>query len=307
MIHINPHSGYPATSATGRAIQNMALFGYTPSDDEPDTRPVPDAEEMDGIVASIFHAITGPLADTALEPDVGNLLWSVVNLLHTKVDRLQRDLDDNELRQRDAQEQQDGSEIRSLELERLIARGHNLLDRRGAFEAMRDAAGEAYANFTGSAWRPSRGSMVNRKTMTASLVDSRDYIAAKRYADTNVMLPKGTKIAFAGGQDCNDHEKIWQVLDKVHAKHPNMILMHGGMQRGAERIAACWAQNRGIKEVVFKPDFTRHAKAAPFKRNDEMLNAMPQGLIVFPGNGITDNLADKAKRLGVGLIDMRGR
>ncbi|KAB2880563.1 MAG: hypothetical protein F9K38_10155 [Pseudorhodoplanes sp.] len=38
---------------------------------------------------------------------------------------------------------------------------------------------------------------------------------------------------------------------------------------------------------------------APFKRNDALLATMPKGLIVFPGSGITENLADKAKRLGV--------
>ena len=30
-----------------------------------------------------------------------------------------------------------------------------------------------------------------------------------------------------------------------------------------------------------------------------MLDAMPIGVIVFPGSGIQDNLADKAKRLGI--------
>lgn len=307
MTHTNPLTGYPTSSATARAISNMALYGYTPSDDEPDLRPVPDASEMEGIVAGIFHAITGPLADTALEPDVGNLLWSVVNTLHTKADRLQRELDDNEMRQREAQEQQDGSEVRSVELERLIDKGRNMLDRLGAFEAMRDAAAEAYRAFTGSAWRPSRGSMVNRTKVTATVIESRDFLAAKRYAETNVMLPPGTKILFAGGIDCNDHETIWRVLDKVFAKHPDMVLVHGGNQRGAERIAACWAEHRGVKQIVYKPNFTRYAKAAPFKRNDEMLEAMPKGLIAFPGNGITDNLVDKAKRLGIALVDLRNR
>jgi hypothetical protein len=30
-----------------------------------------------------------------------------------------------------------------------------------------------------------------------------------------------------------------------------------------------------------------------------MLTALPIGVIVFPGTGIQDNLADKAKRLGI--------
>ena len=81
--------------------------------------------------------------------------------------------------------------------------------------------------------------------------------------------------------------------------HPDMVLLHGGSPKGAERIAACWADNRKVPQVAFKPDWTRHAKAAPFKRNDRMLEAMPIGVVVFPGSGISANLADKAKALGI--------
>jgi hypothetical protein len=45
--------------------------------------------------------------------------------------------------------------------------------------------------------------------------------------------------------------------------------------------------------------WTRHAKAAPFKRNDAMLEVLPIGGVVFPGTGIQNNLADKAKKLGI--------
>jgi hypothetical protein len=57
--------------------------------------------------------------------------------------------------------------------------------------------------------------------------------------------------------------------------------------------------------VAFRPDFNRHKNAAPFKRNDQMLETMPMGVIVFPGTGIQDNLADKARKLGIPLMDFR--
>lgn len=94
-------------------------------------------------------------------------------------------------------------------------------------------------------------------------------------------------------------ETIWDRLDKALAKHPDMALLHGGSPRGAERIAACWAENRAVPQIVFKPDWKRHAKAAPFKRNDPMLATLPIGVIVFPGSGISANLADKARMLGI--------
>jgi hypothetical protein len=158
---------------------------------------------------------------------------------------------------------------------------------------------------TGQAWRPRTGSMVNRVTMTAAMIDSREFLNARRRAEAEVLLPKGTRIAFAGGVDFSDHHRIWAVLDKVMAKHSEMVLLHGGTPRGAERIAACWADARKVPQVVFKPDWNRHQKAAPFKRNDQLLEAVPIGVIVFPGSGVTDNLADKARRMGIPLFDFR--
>ena len=89
------------------------------------------------------------------------------------------------------------------------------------------------------------------------MIDSRDFLAAKRRAETEVLLPAGPKIAFTGGLDCNDHRLIWDKLDQVHAKHPDMVLLHGGSPKGAERIAARWADHRKVPQIAFKPDWTK--------------------------------------------------
>jgi hypothetical protein len=112
-----------------------------------------------------------------------------------------------------------------------------------------------------------------------------------------VLVPAGPKIAVTGGLDFNDHRLIWDKLDRVHAKHPDMALLHGGSPKGAERIAGKWADHRKVAQIAFKPDWTRHAKAAPFKRSDATLEVLPIGAVVVPGSGIQDNLADKAKSL----------
>jgi len=62
-----------------------------------------------------------------------------------------------------------------------------------------------------------------------------------------------------------------------------MVLMHGGTPRSAERIAACWADSRKVTQITFKPEWTRDGKAAPFKRNDRILDVLPTGVLVFPG------------------------
>lgn len=287
------------SSPTAHALDELQLYGYRPFQDEPDPRPLPQEAQIVGAVSDIFDALVVALSDTRLEPDLENLLWSTVNLLHRSVGRIERDLDDNEQAQRRSQKEQDGSEIRSVELERLTAEGQTLIERRNAMEVFRDLAAERFETHTGSAWRPRAGSMVNHRALTAAMIDSRDFLAAKKRADNEILLPAGSKIVVTGGAEFNDHRAIWDRLDKVHAKHPNMVLLHGGSPKGAELIAARWADRRKIPQIAFRPDWTKHAKAAPFKRNDAMLETLPIGVMVFPGTGIQENLADKARKLGI--------
>jgi YspA, cpYpsA-related SLOG family len=290
-----PHTSSP----TDHVLAELQLYGYRPFQDEPDPKPLPEAQAVAGTVADIFDALVASLGDTRLEPDLEDLLWSTVNLFHRAVDRIEHELDDNEQAQRRSQKEQDGSEIRSVELERLTAEGVTLIERRNSMEFVRDVAADEFERHTGSAWRPRSRSKVNHRDLTAAMIDSRDFLAAKKRADNELLLPVGPKIAVTGGLDFHDHRLIWNRLDKVHAKHPDMVLLHGGSPKGAELIAAKWASNRKVPQIAFKPDWTKHAKAAPFKRNDAMLDVLPIGVMVFPGTGIQDNLADKARKLGI--------
>ena len=294
-----------ASSATAAVLEELQLYGYRPFADEPDPRPLPEADALQGAIADIFDALAATFEDTRLEPDLEDLLWSVTNLFHRTAARVDRDLDDNEQSQRRSQREQDGSEVRSVELEALTAQGVTLIERRNAYEIMRDIAADHFETHIGQTWRPHSGSRISHRTLTAAMIDSRDYLSAKRRAEIEPLLPSGPRVAFSGGLDVTDHRAIWDALDRVKAKHVDMVLLHGGSPKGAEKIAACWADNRKCQQIVFKPDWKRHGKAAPFKRNDALLEAMPIGLILFPGSGITDNLADKAKKLGVPLFDFR--
>ncbi len=294
-----------ASSATAAVLEELQLYGYRPFADEPDPRPLPEADALQGAIADIFDALAATLEDTRLEPDLEDLLWSLTNLFHRTAARVDRDLDDNEQAQKRSQREQDGSEVRSVELEALTAQGVTLIERRNAYELMRDIAADHFETHIGQTWRPHSGSRISHRTLTAAMIDSRDFLSAKRRAEIEPLLPTGPRVAFSGGLDVTDHRAIWAALDRVKAKHADMVLLHGGSPKGAEKIAACWADNRKCQQIVFKPDWKRHGKAAPFKRNDALLEAMPIGLILFAGSGITDNLADKAKKLGVPLFDFR--
>ncbi|WP_311031079.1 DUF2493 domain-containing protein [Mesorhizobium koreense] len=298
MSEHNDYEPHHESSQTDHLIQDLQLHGYRPSEDERDQRPPPEDRIIEGAVADIFDALVGTITDTSLDFDLPDLLWSTVNMFHRAVDRIEQKLDENERAQKQLQREQDGSEVKSLQLERLIDIGTNLIDRRDSMETFREAAAERYLVATGSPWSQRTGSRVNHRNLTASLIDSRDFLAAKRRADIEVLVPAGPKIAFSGG-DTADHKQIWAKLDQIHTKHPDIVLLHGGSPKGAEKIASRWADSRKVPQVAFKPDWTKHAKAAPFKRNDQMLSVVPIGVVIFPGSGIQDNLADKARKMGI--------
>lgn len=294
------------SSPTADALEHLQLYGYRPFD-EPDARPLPEGRLVTGAVADIFDAFVATLTDTRLEPDLEGLLWSQVNLFHRAAQRVERELDDNESAQKRSQSEQDGSELRSVELERLIAEGLTLIERRNALELFRDTAIALYERDTGSSWRPRSSSLVSHRTLTAAVVESRDYLAAKRRAEIEPLLPPGPKIVFTGGADCNDYKAIWAALDTAREKHPEMALVHTAYPTGADKIAADWASNRKVTAIPYPPNFVKHSRAAaPFKRNEAIIEMLPVGIIVFGGRPIQQNLADKADKAGIPVWPFAG-
>ena len=283
---------------TSAILDHLALHGAKPGPGETYHRPLPQPDQVELAMTTLFETTIGLLDDSQLEDNLEEMLWSLTSLFHRRLTHIQKRLDDNEFELRESMACQDGSEVASVELERLQMIGLKLWDHRDAFEQMRDLACDHFSAATGSPWMPRTGSRVSHKGLTSAVVDSRAFLSAKRRKETEVHCPEGTRIAFSGG-DYQAYDLIWAVLDATHQKYPDMVLLHGGTPKGAEMIAASWANTRGVTQVVFKPDWKSHGKAALFKRNDKMLDTMPQGLIATPGSGITENIVDKARKLGI--------
>ncbi len=287
-------------SFTAMVCEQAALFGATPGPDEFDNRPVWGEAESTAAVLKAFHLLAEAAPDgTQLADERRNLLWGFVNTLDAQTQRLDRAADKLIPGIRELQREQDGSEIRSRELELATDRAENLTARRDAFEVLRDTAAEAYRSETGEAWRPRRGSHVSQTgKLTSAVIEARDFQRAKKDRENTAHLPQGTLVAVAGGKEATDAGKIIGQLDKLKAKYADVVLVHGGGP-GAEKVAAGWAERNGVHQIVCKPDWDAHGRAAPFRRNDELLSLLPKGVIAFPGSGITDNLVDKARSLGI--------
>ncbi len=287
-------------SFTAMVCEQAALFGATPGPDEFDNRPVWGEAESTAAVLKAFAALAEAAPDgTQLADERASLLWGFVNTLDAQTQRLDRAADKLIPGIREMQREQDGSEIRSRELELATDRAGNLTARRDAFEGLRDTAAEAYRVETGEVWRPRRGSHVSQTgKLTSAVIEARDFQRARKDRENTAHLPQGTLVAVAGGKEATDAGKIIGQLDKLKAKYADVVLVHGGGP-GAEKVAAGWAERNGVHQIVCKPDWDAHGRAAPFRRNDELLSLLPKGVIAFPGSGITDNLVDKARTLGI--------
>ena len=289
-------------SMTANIADDMALYGQL----DPELvvlQDAPDDLDLETLVEHIFDNTAEIFTGSCLELDISDLLWQIVNVFHRKAQRLEHELDANILRQRALMEQQDGSEIASYELEIVHATGVGIQKRLTAMEHIRLHGTQVFQQHTGDSWLPKSGSLTHRKTLTASMVDARDFANANKLAKTEMLVPKGKKIIVAGDNKCTDVNRVYGVLDKTLQlftdRGEKIVLVHGG-DNGVDKIADSWARNRNVATVVMKPDWSKHSKAAPFKRNDEMLALLPAGLImVAKNNGIHEQLLREAQIKGI--------
>ncbi len=289
-------------SAAAIALEAAQLFGATPAKGEPDNRIIWDKEDAIAGIHDAIGILLKALAPdgTQLADERHSILWAMTNLFHAQMQRIDRDIDRFTPRIKELQSAQDGTEVKAVELEQLTEHVKNLNGRSDAFAAVRNHIADTfYLTETGQVWRPRAGSHTSRgKTLTAAAIDARDFLRARKERDIEEHLPDGTLIAVAGGKEADDAQAIWRTLDRTRKKYPDMVLVHGGAP-GVERIAGMWADTRGVRQIICRPDWKKHGKAAPFRRNEQLIDTMPKGLIAFPGNGITQNLADRARRHGI--------
>lgn len=273
--------------------------------------PPPD-EALEQTTIAIWSDLFTLLANTSLERDTEDLAWGLVNLFHRSVARKQAHIDrlSDDIRLLVAE--QDGSEIKSTELEDKIDLAARIEEAADCFAVMRDTAANLYRHETGKGWVPSTGNRIPLGT-TASIIDGRAFLQARRERYRDANTPFGTPIVFTGGRirfastaDASTFaENFLRTLDAVHARVPDMYLVHGGDTKGLDRLAASWADQNSVQQVRFGLD-KKLAGRAGFRRNDDMLSLRPRYVIAFAGNGVSERLVIDAKQAGIRIVDRRG-
>ena len=280
----------------------------------PGTAELPDPDAVSQTLGAIWSDLFALFPETALEDDAEELAWGLVNLFHRAAAKRSAQVDRATDEIRCLLACADGSEIHTSELETQIDRARSAEIAMLGLEAFREAAALLYMNETGSSWRPAGGSRLNHsRTLTSAVVDGRDFLRARSETRRRAAMPEGTPVLFAGGRlsfATDDEAKsfaanVWDTLDKVRDRVADLVLVHGGDAKGADRLAAAWAERRKVPQVAFGLD-TRLGQRAGFKRNEQMLSLNPRCLVAFAGNGVLERLVIQAKEKGVAVVDRRG-
>jgi hypothetical protein len=272
----------------------------------------PSTEALEHTMTAIWSDLFATLFNTSLERDIEDLGWGLVNLFHRAAAKKQATIDrlTDEIRVLIAE--QDGSEINTVNLEEKVDLARKLEESASCFELMRDTTAAHYLRETGRSWIPSSGNRISLG-VTSAIVDGRAFLRARRDKMLEANTARGTPVVFAGGRLRFDTEadmktfgdNLLRTLNAVYDRVGDMYLVHGGDMKGIERIAASWAEQKGIQQVRFGLD-RKLGDRAGFCRNEQMLSLEPRYVIAFQGNGVTERLVIDAKKRGVRVVDRRG-
>lgn len=120
-----------------------------------------------------------------------------------------------------------------------------------------------------------------------------------------------------GGRDYANRERVFEVLDDVHAHGLITRIVHGGAGKklrdgtvlGADRLAEAWADERRITSQTYPADWDTYGNSAGPRRNAEMLTLeSPDLVIAFPGGRGTADMVQRAINadVNVKMVDPPG-
>lgn len=295
-------------------LAGLDLTGFTIAPAPFNQTDFPCEDAVEQTLGAVWSDLFALFADTALEADAEDLAWGIVNLFHRAASRKSEQLDRASDEIRALLASADGSEVHSSNLEEQTLRAQSADASMQAFEHMREVAASLYRDETGSSWKPVSGSRARHsRNLTSAVIDARDFLRARRERRLAAHSPEGTPVIFAGGRarfesdaDAKTYAaNIWATLDRVRDAVPDLFIVHGGDSKGADRIAASWAERRDVQQLTFALDRRLGARAG-FARNEQMLKLAPRYVVAFPGNGVTERLVIEAKKQRVTVVDRRG-
>lgn len=114
------------------------------------------------------------------------------------------------------------------------------------------------------------------------------------------------KVLVCGGRDFDDYDLLKTVLSTLQVTRGYFDeIIHGGA-RGADALAAQYAERNQIISRAFRANWHKHGRSAGPIRNQQMLlEGKPDLVVAFAGGRGTANMVEQAKKAGVEVFDAR--
>lgn len=257
--------------------------------------PEPLAVQADcgGVIACLFDL----LADTRLESLAPEIAWGFVNSFHFVAGKLGRREDSLARELGDLARAPDPSEVYGRELEEKQLLCQSVAEQREAIETMRDFAAETYHALSGWPWSPAKGSKPSARS--ASIIDALDFLRARERAANERHMPQGPIVVFSGPAVWHDFRQIWDRLDAIHLRLPNMTLVTTGQRKGADAIAAAWAARAEKRVPIVTYRLYGTGSKVAFSRNRRLVALEPVEAVLCEGSGLQANLYQLLRDAGI--------
>lgn len=103
------------------------------------------------------------------------------------------------------------------------------------------------------------------------------------------------RVLVCGGRNYRDFDFVCKVLNELHASEPITEIIYGGAY-GVDAMAASWAISKGIERTKYDAEWELYGPSAGPRRNQQMVDTMPDLVVAFPGDEETQDLLNKAEK-----------
>jgi hypothetical protein len=111
------------------------------------------------------------------------------------------------------------------------------------------------------------------------------------------------RVLVCGGRDFADRNFLCDTLDLLREKR-RISFVIASAAKGADTLAAEWAEIRRIKCQVFHADRVRLGRHAGPIRNQRMFDeGRPELIVAFPGGCRTEDIVQRARKARVEIIE----
>ena len=90
------------------------------------------------------------------------------------------------------------------------------------------------------------------------------------------------KLVVAGGRKFKDKARVFRILNKIHAEHPELEIV-SGLAKGPDSFGKEWAEANGVKCYEFPAKWNTYGKRAGYMRNEEMAKFGTAVLVFWDG------------------------